>query len=183
MGTETVIPTRIAARVAELTGAVDRTIAMTIRKINIIVAVIAILIGAGTLFLLPSQVSEETISALTDTNSPAFFPIISAFLVILCGLVLFFKTITLDRFDDKRATLIPYPGFLVVMIIIFSSYALLIQRIGMITASVLMIPAMSYALGYRKVITTIAVAVSVPLILFILFEKFLLIILPHGILF
>jgi putative tricarboxylic transport membrane protein len=156
---------------------------MTTRKINIVVAVIAILIGSGTLFLLPSQVSEETITAITDTNSPAFFPIISVFLVILCGLVLFLKTITLDRPSDKPATMIPYPGFLLVMFIIFTSYALLIQRIGMITASVLMIPAMAYMLGYRKVITTIAVAVLVPLILFILFEKFLLIILPHGVLF
>ena len=156
---------------------------MTARKINIIVALIALFIAAGTLLILPNQISQETIASITNTNSPAFFPIIASFLVILCSLVLFLKTITLDQAIEERSTLIPYPGFLLVMFFIFASYALLIWIIGMITASILMIPAMSYVLGYRKIITILAVAVTVPLILYILFEKFLLIILPHGVLF
>jgi hypothetical protein len=156
---------------------------MTTRKINIIVALIALFIGAGTLLILPKQISQETIASITNTNSPAFFPIVASFLVILCSLVLFFKTITLDRLIKERTILIPYPGFLLIMFFIFTSYALLIWIIGMITASILMIPAMSYVLGYRKITTILAVAVSVPLIVFILFEKFLLIILPHGVLF
>ena len=147
------------------------------------VALITIFIGVGTLLILPYQISQETIASITNTNSPAFFPIIASFLVILCSLVLFFKTITGDRVIEERSILIPYPGFLLVMFFIFSSYALLIWIIGMITASILMIPAMSYVLGYRKIITILAVAVSVPLMLYILFEKFLLIILPHGVLF
>ena len=156
---------------------------MTTRKINIIVALIAVFIGAGALLVLPNQISQETIASITNTNSPAFFPIVASFLVILCALILFFKTITLDRSIKERSILIPHPGFLFVMFLIFTCYALLIWIIGMITASILMIPAMSYVLGYRKIITISAVAVSVPLILFLLFEKFLLIILPHGVLF
>ena len=156
---------------------------MTIRTINIVVALIAIIIGAGTLLLLPSQVSQETIRSITNTNSPAFFPIVASLLVVLCSLILFFKTITLDRLIKERAILIPNPGFLLVMFFIFIFYVLLIWIIGMITASTLMIPVMSYVLGYRKIITIAAVAVLVPFILFLLFEKFLLIILPHGVLF
>ena len=70
---------------------------MTSRNINIMVALITIFIGAGTLLILPYQISQETIASITNTNSPAFFPIIASFLVILCSLVLFFKTITGDR--------------------------------------------------------------------------------------
>jgi hypothetical protein len=147
------------------------------------VALIAIIIGAGTLLLLPSQISQETLLSITNTNSPAFFPIVASLLVILCALILFFKTITLDRLIKERINLIPNPGLLLVMFFIFSFYVLLIRIIGMITASILMIPFMSYVLGYRKIITIAAVAVFIPFILFILFEKFLLIILPHGVLF
>ena len=156
---------------------------MTSRKINIIVSLISALIGIGTLLILPNQISQETIASITNTNSPAFFPIVATFLVIFFSLILLFKTITLDRHNEKRSILIPYPGFLFIMFSIFTCYALLIWIVGMITASIFMIPAMSYVLGYRNKITIIAVAVSVPLALYILFEKFLLIILPHGILF
>ena len=127
--------------------------------------------------LLPSQISQETIRSIANTNSPAFFPIVASFLVILCALILFFKTITLDRLLKERTNLIPNPGLLLVMFFIFIFYVLLIWIIGMITASILMIPVMSYVLGYRKIITIAAVAVIVPIILFLLFEKFLLIIL------
>ena len=153
---------------------------MTSRKINIIVSLISALIGIGTLLILPNQISQETIASITNTNSPAFFPIVATFLVIFFSLILLFKTITLDRHNEKRSILIPYPGFLFIMFSIFTCYALLIWIVGMITASIFMIPAMSYVLGYRNKITIIAVAVSVPLALYILFEKFLLIILPHG---
>jgi hypothetical protein len=156
---------------------------MTTHKINIIVALITILIGVGTLLLLPSQVSQETIASITDTNSPAFFPIIAAFLVILCALILLFKTITLDKRAQDRLEMFPYPRLLLVMSFIFTSYSFLIWFIGMITASILMIPAMAYVLGYRKILIILAVAVFAPIILYILFEKFLLIILPHGIIF
>jgi hypothetical protein len=137
----------------------------------------------GTLLLLPSQVSQETIASITNTNSPAFFPIIAAFLVILCALILLFKTITLDKRAQDRLEMFPYPRLLLVMSFIFTSYSSLIWFIGMITASILMIPAMAYVLGYRKILIILAVAVFAPIILYILFEKFLLIILPHGIIF
>jgi putative tricarboxylic transport membrane protein len=156
---------------------------MTLRKMNTMVALIAAAIGAAMLWVLPYQISQESIASIADPNSPAFFPIVSALIVIICGLVLLFKTFTLDRFEDERMVLIPNPPFLLLMFFIFGCYTFLIWIMGMVTASFLMIPAMAYALGYRKLFTTLAVAVSVPLILFILFEKFLLIILPHGYLF
>jgi hypothetical protein len=84
---------------------------MKTRTVDIIVALIAILVGIGTLLLLPSQISQETIAAIMNTNSPAFFPIVSAFLIILCGLVLLLKTITLGRSSDKHLVLIPHPWF------------------------------------------------------------------------
>lgn len=48
-----------------------------------LVALTSIAIGTTTLSLVPDEIAGQTLAAIGDMNSPAFFPIIAAFLMTL----------------------------------------------------------------------------------------------------
>jgi hypothetical protein len=154
---------------------------MAIFTLNFIVAIIAAVIGLITLLLVSSQVPGESLSAITNTSSPAFFPILSSCLIILCGVILGLKSIKFAQSTQKTAPLLTdRPWRQLLIMTFFILYTLAINILGMMTSGFLMIIGLSYYLGYRKVKIILAVAVFVPVMVYLLFEKLLLVILPHG---
>jgi hypothetical protein len=158
---------------------------MAIFTLNFIVAIIAAVIGLITLLLVSSQVPGESLSAIKNINSAAFFPILSACLVILCSIVLGLKSILSGQSPDHKSTklLTDHPWRQILIMVFFVLYTLVINILGMMTAGFLMIIGLSYFLGYRKLKVILAVAIFVPVMVYLLFERLLLVILPHGALF
>jgi hypothetical protein len=154
---------------------------MAIFTLNFTVAIIAVVIGLITLLLVSSQVPGESLAAIKNINSPAFFPILSSCLIILCGVVLGLKSIISAQVAPKTAPLLtdrPWRQFLIMLFFIL--YTLAINILGMMTAGFLVIIGLSYFLGYRKLKVILAVAIFVPVMVYLLFERLLLVILPHG---
>jgi hypothetical protein len=155
---------------------------MAIFTLNFIVAILAAVIGLITLLLVSSQVPGESLTAIKNINSPAFFPILSACLVILCSIVLGLKSILSGQSPDHKRTklLTDHPWRQILIMVFFVLYTLVINLLGMMTAGFLMIIGLSYFLGYRKLKVILAVAIFVPVMVYVLFERLLLVILPHG---
>ena len=150
---------------------------------NLAVGVVSVVTGAGTLVFLPEMVSGETLAAIGDPYSPAFFPIVLGTLLIVCGGVMLAST-AIGRAPVVRGEgRIESPlrigttaGFIVL-------YTLLITWIGMLAASVLCIAGLAYILGYRRHIVVGVAAVVVPVLIYVLFERMLYVLLPQPTLF
>ena len=150
---------------------------------NLAVGVVSVATGAGTLAFLPEMVSGETLAAIGDPYSPAFFPILIGSLLIVCGGIMIAGT-AIGRGPVARGEgsiesplrLGTTAGFIVV-------YTLLITWIGMLAASVLCIAGLAYILGYRRHLIVGLAAVCVPVLIYVLFERMLYVLLPQPTLF
>lgn len=150
---------------------------------NLAVGVVSVATGAATLAFLPEMVSGETLAALGDPYSPAFFPILIGALLIVCGGIMVVVS-AMARAPEVRGEgsvesplrLATTTGFIVV-------YTLLITWIGMLAASVLCIAGLAYILGYRRHVIVGVAAVVVPVLIYVLFERMLYVLLPQPTLF
>ncbi len=150
---------------------------------NLAVGVVSVVTGAATLAFLPQMVSGETLAAIGDPYSPAFFPILIGALLIVCGGVMIFATamgrapvVRGEGSIESPLRLGTTAGFIVV-------YTLLITWIGMLAASVLCIAGLAYILGYRRHVIIGMAAVVVPVLIYVLFERMLYVLLPQPTLF
>ena len=150
---------------------------------NLAVGVVSVLTGAATLAFLPEMVSGETLAAIGDPYSPAFFPILIGALLIVCGGVMIAGT-AMGRAPvvhgegrvESPLRIGTTAGFIVV-------YTLLITWVGMLAASVLCIAGLAYILGYRRHVIIGVAAVVVPVLIYVLFERMLYVLLPQPTLF
>lgn len=145
-----------------------------------IVAVVTAMIGLGTLAVVPSEIRGESLAAIGDMNSPAFFPLLAAAALILCAVALGVRTATAAEVTPPVT--VERPGMVLTMAALFGLFAAGTFWIGLIPAAGLAILAMGLLLGYRKP-WLLLVAVAVPAAVYILFERMLLILLPRGSLF
>ncbi len=150
---------------------------------NLVVALAAGVVGAGTLLLVPSQISGETLAALGNMESPAFFPILAAWLIIVCSVGLGVRSLTRGGAGQQARVEFPRPWSVLSVIVIFVLFAAGTYYLGMVPAAVLMIMVMAYLLEYRNPKIVLPVAVAVPVGIYLLFEKLLLILLPSGVIF
>lgn len=147
---------------------------------DLAVAFLAVVIGAGTLVLLPGQISGETLAAITDAQSPAFFPILAACILLLCSFPLGAKAINDQR--ARRAPEIHFTNLPLVLLImgLFVVFAASIYYFGLVLTAVVAIVVMGWLLESRNLKVLLPVAVGVPLAIYLLFERLLLILLPRG---
>ena len=150
---------------------------------NLAVGVVSVATGAATLAFLPEMVSGETLAALGDPYSPAFFPILIGALLIVCGGIMIVVSVTGRAPEVRGEGSVESPlrlgtttGFIVI-------YTLLITWIGMLAASVLCIAGLAYILGYRRHVIVGVAAVVVPVLIYVLFERMLYVLLPQPTLF
>ncbi len=152
-------------------------------KKNISVGVVSILIGLGTLVFLPQVVSGETLAAINDPYSPGFFPILIGALLIVCGSIMLANTALGNVPEVEGEGRVESPlrlsstaGFIV-------AYTVLMNWIGMLAASVICVAGLAYILGYRRHMVIAAAALTIPVLLHVLFERMLYVLLPQQQLF
>jgi putative tricarboxylic transport membrane protein len=152
------------------------------RRLNadLAVAFLTAVIGAGTLVLVPGQISGETLAAITNAQSPAFFPILAACILLFCSFWLGVKAISDQR--QGRALDVRFTNLALVLLTmgLFVAFATAIYYLGLILAAVAAIVVMGWLLEFRDLRVLLPVAIGVPLGIYLLFERLLLIILPRG---
>ena len=155
------------------------------RTSGLIVGLVCAVVGIAVLLLVPVQISGESLAAITNVQSPAFFPILNAVFLTGCGLVLIFRRSASirdsgdsgDSGDDGAAR---HPGTLIATVALIGVYLVLVRYVGMVVSSAIAIAAMSVLFGYRNKAVIAVSTVVVPLLIYLLFEKVLRILLPHG---
>jgi putative tricarboxylic transport membrane protein len=155
---------------------------LAVRRLNpdLVVAFLAALIGAGTLLLLPDQISGETLAAITNPQSPAFFPILAACILLFCSFWLGAKAINDQR--ERRPLEVRFTNLPLVLLTmgLFVATAVSIHYFGLVLTAVAAILIMAWLLEFRDLRVLLPVAIGVPLGIYLLFERLLLIILPRG---
>ena len=150
---------------------------------DLLVALTSVAVGGAILALVPYEIAGQTLAAVSDMNSPAFFPIIAAALLIICGLVLGVGALAAIRVGGHEDVEFKRRGSVLTVMAIFVLFAIGTNFLGMIPSAVLTILAMAWFLEYRNAWVLIPVAVGVPAVIYVLFERVLLILLPRGVLF
>ncbi len=148
-----------------------------------IVALIAVSLAIATLALVPYQVPGETLAAIRNLESPAFFPIIAGCLMGICAVLLAVNSVASERTGRGLRLSFEQPGTVLLVIAIYIGLLLGTHYVGLIAASAVAIAAMAWGLGYRNLKVLMPVAVLVPACIYLLFQKGLLVILPGGVLF
>jgi Tripartite tricarboxylate transporter TctB family len=156
-----------------------------VRGVNpeFIVALIAASLAVATLALVPYQVPGETLAAIGNLESPAFFPIIAGGLMGICAVLLAVNTIASERAGRGLRLTFEQPRTVLLVIATYIGLLLGAHYVGLIASSAVAIVLMAWGLGYRNLKILIAVAAMVPACIYLLFQKGLLVVLPGGVLF
>lgn len=153
---------------------------------DIWVALSTLGVGAFVLFSIPSQVPGESLMAVYDMSSSAFFPVLAGTFMLLCGFALLMKafagTGAFVASGEVGEEPISYRRTLIVLAL-FIVYLVTIETVGMIVSSAVMIAVMALVLRYQNKKLIIISALVFPMLVFMLFELLLKILLPHGALF
>ncbi len=156
------------------------------------VAIVGAAFGLAALIAVPAQIKGQGYDALFDVQSPAFFPILIALLMIAVSLTLlasrFLATQRRDVDDDaqpqsEEAGPIEAPVRLVAAALCLLVYDASLDLVGMVVGSAALIVVLSLVLGFRRYGIIAAVAAIVPVGLYVSFQKGLYVMLPSGTLF
>jgi len=149
-------------------------------KENLSAGVFSLLLGSATLLFMPNLVSGETLAAINDPYSPAFFPILIGALLIICGCAVI-GTAAIGRAPKIRGDgVIEAPLRLSATAGFIVAYTAAMLWIGMLAASVVCIAGLAYILGYRRHWIIAAAAIVVPALIYVLFERMLYVLLPQA---
>lgn len=153
---------------------------------RLIVGLVAALAGTGILAIVPVQIPGESWQSISNVQSPAFFPILNALFLTGCGIALIVSALRAPdglSGGDRQDAGILHPMTLGGAVALLIIYLAMISYVGMVVSSGIAIAAMSLLLGYRNKPVIAASAVVFPVVIYLLFEKLLKILLPHGVLF
>jgi putative tricarboxylic transport membrane protein len=118
-----------------------------------------------------------------DNEGPAsgYFPFYIALIMSLASIVNLVRAV-MGKSENADETFVSRPAFMRVLAVLIPAtvYVALIQFIGIYVASMLFIFAFMITLGKEPLLKSIAVAVGVPLALFVMFEIWFLVPLPKG---
>lgn len=115
-----------------------------------LVAVTSIATGASTLALVPNEIAGQTLAAIGDMNSPAFFPIIAAVLMTICGIFLALGAIAKTYSDKDASVEFKRPRSVFAIMAMFVLFATATHFVGMLASAVATILAMAWFLNYRN---------------------------------
>ena len=165
---------------------------------DMVVSTLALTVSAMVITALPVDVPGAGFASLADMSSPAFFPFLAAILVSLSATALLVRSLAQAWRDLNDIPLesdndlvkgsnrhfghddLKGPALMLAACIV---YIPLIHRLGMITASGLVIATLPALFGYRDWRWIAIFAVSVPITVYILFERILKVLFPHGAIF
>jgi hypothetical protein len=150
------------------------------------VAIVGAALGVGALLAVPAQIRGQGFGAIADVQSPAFFPILIALLMVAVSILL----LTARRREaqeppeaNDETGPIEAPRRLAAAALCLIAYYGALELIGMVVASILVIAVLALTLGYRRYGILAAVALALPVGIFLAFEKGLFVLLPAGKLF
>jgi hypothetical protein len=153
-----------------------------IRSINFEMGVAgsSFVLGAGLLALIPTQIAGEDWQSAFHMSSPGFFPAVTGALLVTLGLIHGFNNLgkcipPFERIETR-------PCFFGTATLLIAYYVAM-GTIGTIVSSFLVVIIGPLVFGYRRWAVIIPSAVLAPTIIYLLFEKLLVIILPRGALF
>ncbi|MGR9048707.1 tripartite tricarboxylate transporter TctB family protein [Halobacillus faecis] len=149
-----------------------------LKTLNQKVSIFLILFAAGYLYLTYNLKEYPYVPVDSD-----FVPKILGYLLIILAVFLFFDKSS-ETEEEKEKRQVPKKEMLFLLAVggMIFLYIFLLEIIGFVLSSMLFIIACSWFLGYRKLVTTILVAVLFPLIMYLSFNYLLQIRLPQGVL-
>ncbi|MEM9147194.1 MAG: tripartite tricarboxylate transporter TctB family protein [Pseudomonadota bacterium] len=119
------------------------------------------------------------IGALADMTSPAFFPAVGAIALAVASLAIVARS-----FSGPAAAALENPGLrpLLILVVVFVM-ALLIGQIGFLETLIIGLLVLPPVFGMRDLRLILPTAATVPLAVYLLFERVLLVRFPDGVIF
>jgi hypothetical protein len=145
----------------------------------LLVAASGIALGAATLALIPREIPGESLAALSDMRSPAFFPVLAALLALAAGLALVPAAFRPGEPPPPPA----HPRRAAMLALLLIGGALLTPVLGGLLVIFLLMLAVGWLLGARHTLRMLAIAAIATATVHILFERTLKVLLPPGVLF
>lgn len=149
------------------------------RRGDLAVGGLSLGLGVATLALVPWGVSGASLAAVLDMRSPAFFPILTASLLGVFGAVLVVRAWRAP--GEVAPGPVAAPGRVLAVAGVLIIYGIAVPWLGMFVSSGIVIVLLAWILGERRGLRVAGLAVAVPLLVYFLFERYLLILFPRGI--
>ena len=137
--------------------------------------------GAALFFITPYQVEKPVIVFGQSLNAldPTLFPRIVAVGVFGLGIWLFFKSFSLTERNGFRELDREAYVNVAVSVVAFTLYALLMEPLGFILSSILLVGGLSFFYGIRNLVLIGAVSIVVPVAIYFVFTRALQVFLPE----
>ena len=148
---------------------------------NTVLAACCILFSIFLFLVIPSEVERPPVLFGTATAAldPAFFPNLVATCFMLVGLWYLRESFRLNDANGfrglKRSNYVSI-GFTAVMFIVYAS---ILQPLGFILSSALVVAVLSIFYGARHWLTIVLVAIGVPAVVYVVFRRVLTVALPE----
>jgi len=152
------------------------------RRQDILVGLAALVVAGGIVALLPSQVGGESLSAIGDMRSPAFFPALAALVMGALGALLALRgAVAARRAEDATCASPTGDGRRAVAVaVLLVATTLALPHAGFVPTVVSMMAGLSLAFGYRRPVVLAALCLLMPIAIFLIFEGALRVLLPRG---
>ena len=137
---------------------------------------LAIGLGCVALALIPSQILGESLAAIHDMRSPAFFPILAAGIAILAGAALLRPAAPAELDPPPES---PRRARLLAGCVLGA--AILTPLLGGLPVIFLMMAFTAWVMGERRPLPILALAGLSVLVVHLLFERTLKVLLPPGV--
>lgn len=151
-------------------------------RADLVVGLLALGLALAVLGLIPMQIAGESMAALSNLRSPAFFPVLAAVAMAgLSGLLVLRAVIGLWRYGGGPGTR-PGPGGLRVALVagVLGAAGVGMFTAGFLPTSALAIGALAVLFGYRRPVVLVVVMLAMPAAIHLLFEEALRVLLPRG---
>ncbi|RGZ01203.1 tripartite tricarboxylate transporter TctB family protein [Clostridium sp. AM58-1XD] len=140
-------------------------------------AAAAMIVGLGIMMKIYSYTAGWYESSSSRINNPAFFPDMTAYALIVIGVVIFINSFFTKKEEEIEVNL---RGIL--MVAIWMAYALLMPVTGFVAGGIAVIAVSMIIWGEKKKITVATVSVLAPVIIYICLGKLMSVNFPKGIL-
>ena len=138
-------------------------------------AAAALIVGLGVMMKLYIQMAGWYGSSSSRINNPAFFPDMTAYALILIGVVVFFNSFFTKKEEEIEINL---RG--VLMVGVWMAYALLMPVTGFVPGGIAVVAVSMIIWGEKKKVTVAAVSILAPVIIYICLGKLMSVNFPKG---
>lgn len=149
---------------------------------NVVTAVFFILLSMGILAAIPYQIEKPLVLIGMPQSGldPALFPLISAGCLLLISI--WYLLISFKLEEKNLLAEINREGLVNIFITVaaFFLYAILMEALGFILSSTLLVGGLTLFYGTRNVLAILISSVVVPLVIYLLFTRLLLVHLPGN---